>query len=168
MTSATESAQKKAEEKVKEALEKTVSESINSMTGTEDAVFHEMFPNADSAMISEFKGTKINLPNGTPVFVFKYKADKEVLLPFLESQPASDESRSDDKVQKIDGQRFVSKISLLEKFLPPNTVDTSILDDIRNSSSTEFYRLKRFPNYSTLVYNPENRQFLHFVEVKNN
>ncbi len=166
ITKATETAQRTAEQKTRETIEKTVSETFNTITNSQDAVFHEMFPNADAAMISDFKGKKVNLPNGSTAYVFKYKADREILLPFLEAQTTSDETKSDAKARKIDGQKFLNKISLLEKFIPENTIDLSFLDEIRNNPSAEFYRLKRFPNNSTLIYNPKSHQVFHFVEVE--
>ncbi|RTZ45877.1 hypothetical protein EJ377_14105 [Chryseobacterium arthrosphaerae] len=66
------------------------------------------------------------------------------MLPFLEGQPTSDENKSDKKARKIDGQSIVDKLSFVSKFLPDNTFDTSLLEDIKNDKNIEYYKLKDF------------------------
>lgn len=158
-----EKVQQKAQEAVEETVKKTVNESINSLTNSEDVKFNTVFPNAD--MISEEKGKKIKLPTGTEAYIFKYKADIAVLLPFLEKQATSDEGKSDKTARKIDGQSIINKINLLSKFLPDNTFDTSFLEDIKTDKSIQYYKLKRLPNSSTIIYNPKNKTIIQYVEV---
>lgn len=160
----TEKVQQKAQQAVEETVKKTVNESINSITNSQDVKFNEVFPNSES-LISEEKGKKIKLPTGTEGYVFKYKADIAVLLPFLEKQSTSDESKSEKTARKIDGQSIISKISLVSKFLPENTFDTSFLEDIKTDKSIQYYKLKRFPNSSTIIYNPKNQTIIQYVEV---
>lgn len=160
----TEKVQQKAQQAVEETVKKTVNESINSITNSQDVKFNEVFPNSES-MISEEKGKKIKLPTGTEGYVFKYKADIAVLLPFLEKQATSDESKSEKTARKIDGQSIINKISLVSKFLPENTFDTSFLQDIKTDKSIRYYKLKRFPNSSTIIYNPKNQTIIQYVEV---
>ncbi|QBO57296.1 hypothetical protein [Chryseobacterium salivictor] len=152
-------------QKAQNAVHETVSNSINSMTGAENAQFQEVFPQGDRAMISDFKGKKFSFPNGSPAYFFKYKADKELLIPFLEQQETSSEEKSDQVVKKIDGKSFIDKLSFVEKFLPANTIDMTFLEDLKNDKSIEYYKLKRFPNSSTLIYNPKSKQVFQFVEV---
>lgn len=161
----TESVKQKAKDAVKETLDSTISESINSVANAENAMFNEVFPNAEPDLMTDFKGKKVKFPNGSPAYIFKYKADKKELIDFLESQPTTDENRSDKAVRKIDGQGIIDKISLAEKFLPEGTVDTSFLEEIKNDKNIEFYRLKRIPNNSTIIYNPKNNQVFQFVEI---
>lgn len=160
----TETVQQKAQEAVEETVKKTVNESINSFTNSQDVKFNEVFPNSES-MVSEDKGKKFKLPTGTEGYIFKYKADIAALIPFLEKQATSDESKSDKAARKIDGQSIISKISLISKFLPENTFDTSFLEDIKTDTSIEYYKLKRFPNSSTIIYNPKNKTIIQYVEV---
>ncbi|MDF2934479.1 MAG: hypothetical protein K0R36_3810 [Chryseobacterium sp.] len=155
----------KVQQEAQKVVEETVSESINSLTNSQDVKFDDVFKNAGTNMISEAKGKTFKFPNGTEGFIFKYKADKAVLIPFLENQLTTDESKSDQKVRRIDGQSIVDKISLVEKFLPENTVDTGFLEDMKNDQSIEYYKLKRFPNSSTIIYNPKNQTVLQYVEV---
>lgn len=162
VTQAKEKVQQKAEETVKE----TVNESINSLTNSEDLHFQDVFKNSDANMVSEAKGKKFKFPNGSQGFIFKYKADKALLIPFLENQPTTDESKSDKLARKIDGQSIVSKISFIEKFLPENTIDTGFIEDIKSDKNIEYYKLKRFPNKSTIIYNPKNQTVLQYVEVE--
>ncbi|WP_426279005.1 hypothetical protein ACN9MN_07175 [Chryseobacterium sp. S-02] len=161
----TETVKQKTQEAVEETVKNTVNESINSLTNSEDVQFNQVFPGADKGLISEEKGKKFKFPNGSEGFVFKYKADKATLLSFLESQPTTDENKSDKTAKKIDGQSIIDKISFIEKFLPENTIDAGFLDDIKNDNSMEYYRLKRFPNKSTIIYNPKNQTVLQYVEV---
>lgn len=161
-----EQTKQKVQNEAQKVVEKTVSESINSMTNSQDVQFQDVFKTDDANMISEAKGKKFKFPNGSEGFVFKYKAEKSLLIPFLESQKTTDESKSDQKVRKIDGQSIVDKISLVEKFLPENTFDTSFLEDMKNDKSIEYYKLKRFPNNSTIIYNPKNNTVLQYVEVE--
>ncbi|WP_226064103.1 hypothetical protein [Kaistella polysaccharea] len=154
-----------AQNAVKETLHETLNNSISSLANAENAEFKEVFPTGDPTMISEFKGKKFTFPNGSPAFLFKYKAEKETLLPFLESQETSDIGKSDETARKIDGQSFIDKLSFVEKFLPENTIDMSFLQDIKNDKSIEYYKLKRYPNKSTLIYNPKTQQVYQFVEV---
>ncbi len=158
-----EKVQQKAQQAVEETVKKTVNESINSFTNSEDVKFSTVFPNAD--MISEEKGKKIKLPTGTEGYIFKYKADIAVLLPFLEKQTTSNEEKSDKAARKIDGQSIISKISLLTKFLPDHNFDTSFLENIKTDKSIQYYKLKRFPNSSTIIYNPKNQTIIQYVEV---
>lgn len=155
----------KVQEEAQKAVEKTVSESITSLTNSQDVKFQDVFHMTDISIISDAKGKKFKFPNGTEGFVFKYKADKTKLIPLLESQPTTDESKSDQKVRKIDGQSIIDKFSFVEKFLPENTIDTSFLENIKNDKSIEYYKLKRFPNNSTIIYNPKDMTVLQYVEM---
>ncbi|MDR6547727.1 hypothetical protein J2810_003813 [Chryseobacterium rhizosphaerae] len=161
----TETVQQKAQQAVEETVKKTVSESINSFTNSQDVKFSEVFPNAGVGIVSEEKGKKFKFPNGTEGYIFKYKADIAALLPLLEGQPTRDESKSDKTARKIDGQSLIDKISFISKFLPENTFDTGFLEDIKNDKSIEYYKLKRFPNSSTIIYNPKNQTIIQYVEV---
>ena len=163
----TTSVKEKAQNAVKETLNETVSNSINSMTNAEDAQFKEVFPRGEAAMISEFKGKKFTFPNGSPAYIFKYKADKALLIPYLEQQETTDEAKSDLVAKKVDGKTFIDKLNFIEKFLPANTIDMSFLEDLKNDKSIEYYKLKRFPNSSTIIYNPKTQQVFQFVEVSN-
>lgn len=161
----TTSVKEQAQNAVKETLDGTISNSINSLTNAENAQFQEVFPNGEPSMISDFKGKKFSFPNGSPAYVFKYKADKDLLIPYLEQQETLDEEKSDKVAKKIDGKLFIDKLSFVEKFLPANTIDMSFLEDIKNDKSIECYKLKRFPNSSTIIYNPKTQQVFQFVEV---
>lgn len=161
----TTSVKEKAQTAVTETLNETVSNSINSLTNAENAQFKEVFPQGDPTMISDFIGKKFTFPNGSPAYVFKYKADKDLLIPYLENQETSNEEKSDTVAKKIDGKTFIDKLSFVEKFLPENTIDMSFLEDIKNDKSIEYYKLKRFPNSSTIIYNPKTEQVFQFVET---
>ena len=161
----TTSVKEQAQNAVKETLDGTISNSINSLTNAENAQFQEVFPNGEPSMISDFKGKKFSFPNGSPAYVFKYKADKDLLIPYLEQQETLDEEKSDKVAKKIDGKLFIDKLSFVEKFLPANTIDMSFLEDIKNDKIIEYYKLKRFPNSSTIIYNPKTQQVFQFVEV---
>ena len=152
-------------EKAQNTVNETVNNSLNSLTNAEDSQFQEVFPTGELTMISDFKGKKFTFPNGSPAYVFKYKADKAILIPFLEHQETVNEEQSDQVARKIDGKSFMDKLSFVEKFLPANTIDTSFLEDLKNDKSIEYYKLKRFPNNSTIIYNPKTLQVFQFVEV---
>ncbi|GEN72293.1 MULTISPECIES: hypothetical protein [Chryseobacterium] len=161
----TETVQQKAQQAVEETVKKTVSESINSLTNSQDVKFSQVFPDDGKPVVSEETGKKFKFPNGSEGYIFKYKSDIAVLLPFLEKQPSSDENKSDKTARKIDGQSIIDKISFVSKFLPENTIDTSFLEDIKNDKNIEYYKLKRFPNNSTIIYNPKNQTVIQYVEV---
>lgn len=161
----TETVQQKAQQAVEETVKKTVSESINSLANSQDVKFNQVFPNEGKSVVSEDTGKKFKFPNGSAGYIFKYKSDIAVLLPFLEKQPSSDESKSDKTARKIDGQSIIDKISFVSKFLPENTFDTGFLEDIKSDKSIEYYKLKRFPNNSTIIYNPKNQTIIQYVEV---
>lgn len=152
-------------EKAQNAVKETLSNSINSVTNAEDAQFQEVFPNGEPTMISDFKGKKFTFPNGSPAFLFRYKADRDLLIPYLEQQETSDEMKSDKVAKKMDGKTFLDKLSFIEKFLPPNMIDMTFLEDLKNDKSIEYYKLKRFPNNSTIIYSPKTQQIYQFVEV---
>ena len=162
---ATTSVKEKAQNAVKEKVNETVSNSLNSLTNSENAQFAELFSTGEPLMLADFSGKKITFPNGSPAYVFKYKADKDLLISYLEQQPSLDEEKSDKAAKKIDGKTLVNKLSFVEKFLPANTIDMSFLEDIKNDKGIEYYKLKRFPNSSTIIYNPKTQQVFHFVEV---
>ncbi len=161
----TTSVKEQAQNAVKETLNETVSNSINSLTNAEDTQFKAVFPQGDASMITEFKGKKFTFPNGSPAYVFKYKADKELLIPYLEQQQTTNEEKSDLVAKKVDGKSFIEKLNFIEKFLPANTIDMSFLEDLKNDKSIEYYKVKRFPNSSTIIYNPKTQQVFQFVEV---
>lgn len=89
-----------------------------------------------------------------------------MLLETLVEQSTTDESKSKKEFEKIDGATIVEKLSFFEKFLPANSIDMSFLDDIKNDKNIEYYKIKRFPNSSTVIYNPKNEMIYQFVEVK--
>ena len=160
-----ENVKQKAADEVKKAMDSTISKSINSLANAEDVTFSDVFPNADANSITEFRGKKVELFNKNSVYIFKYKSDKNQLLATLEAQPTTDENRSDKAAKKIDGQSIIEKITLFEKLLPENTIDTSFLDEIKSDKNIEFYKLKRIPNNSTIIFNPKNNQVFQFIEI---
>lgn len=161
------SAKEKAKQKAGEMVQETVNEQMNRFINADDVKFDSIFPHKDSLAIANETGKKILLPNGSTVYVFKFNtAEKEPFLNALVQQPSTDESKSAKQFSKIDGASFVQKIIFLEKFLPQNTIDQNFLDDLKNDKNIEFYRVKRFPNISTVIYNPKNQMVYQFVEVK--
>ncbi len=160
-----ENVKQKAADEVKKVMDSTISNSINSLTNAEDVVFTDVFPNAEANSVTEFRGKKVEIFNKNSVYIFKYKSDKNQLLATLEAQPTTDENRSDKTARKIDGQSIIEKITVLEKLLPENTIDTQFLDEIKSDKNIEFYRLKRIPNNSTIIFNPKNNQVFHFIEI---
>ncbi|ASE62398.1 hypothetical protein H3Z85_02570 [Chryseobacterium indologenes] len=161
----TETVQQKAQQAVEETVKRTVSESINSLVNSQDVKFNDVFPSAGAPVVSEEKGKKFKFPSGSEGYIFKYKADIAVLLPFLEGQPTSDETKSDKTARKIDGQSIIDKIDFVSKFIPENVIDTSFIEEIKTDKNIQYYKLKRFPNSSTLIYNPQNKTVLQYVEV---
>lgn len=156
-----ESVKKSAEEKVKQQVE----ESLNKIANSESVEFQQAFPDTGNVAVTEFKGRKVDLPIGSSVYVFKYKADKNELIPALEKQATTDESRSDKEAAKVDGKNIIDKISLLQKFIPEGVVDTRFLEDIKTDKNIEFYKLRRIPNNSTIIINPQTNQVFHFIEI---
>ena len=146
-------------------MDQAVNETINSVTNSQDVTFQEVFPNAQTDIVSEFRGKKMKFPNGSPAYFLKYKADKAELLQFMAAQPTTDETKSDKEAQKIDGQRFIDQLSFFEKFIPEGVLDTNFLSELKTDKSLEFYRLKRFPNKSTIIINPKTNVIYQFVEV---
>ena len=84
----------------------------------------------------------------------------------METQPTTDEVKSDKEVRKIDGQKFVDQLSFFEKFIPEGVLDTSFLEQIKTDKTLEFYKINRLPNKSTIIVNPRNNTIYQFVEVK--
>ncbi|TXF77732.1 hypothetical protein [Chryseobacterium sp.] len=162
VTKTTETAKQKAQETVNE----TISNSINSITKTENAEFSAVFPGADAVKIEEFSGKKLQFPNGSPAYFFKYKADPAVLISFLEKQTTTNEGKSDQNAQKISGENIIEKISFVEKFLPESVVSSGFLQDLKNDKTMEYYQLRRFPNKSTIIVSPKNGMVYQFVEIQ--
>lgn len=163
VTSAKEKAQLKTEELVKE----TVGEQLNKLVNAENVSFNTVFPNQSNLVLENETGKKVLFPNGTPFYVFKYKInDKDLLLKTLVEQPTTDEAQSKADFEKVDGSSIIEKVTFFERFLPANTIDMSFLDDIKNDRNIEYYKIKRFPNASTVIYNPKNQMIYQFVEVK--
>ena len=160
-----ERVQKKTEEKIKKTVDQKISETLNAITKSEDLPFTSVFPDAAPELTKEVKGRKFTFPNGSPAYIYQYKADKEEIIAFLENQKTTDESRSEAEAKKIDGRIIIEKISLLEKFIPENTISTNFIDSLKTDQLLEFYKVKRYPNNSTIIYNPKTQKVYHFVEV---
>ncbi|MBP6378354.1 MAG: hypothetical protein KA289_03150 [Kaistella sp.] len=161
------SAKEKAQQKTSELVQETVNEQLTKLVNAETVTFSSVFPNQSSLVLENEVGKKVAFPNGTPFYVFKYKvSDKDLLLKTLVEQPTNDEAQSTKDFQKVDGASIVEKMTFFEKFLPANTFDMSFLDDMRNDKSIEYYKIKRFPNASTVIYNPKTQMVYQFVEVK--
>lgn len=159
-------AKEKAQQKTNEIVQETISEQVGKMVGAENIAFNEVFPNRSLTLENEV-GRKLAFPNGTPFYVFKYKTqDKDLLLKTLVEQPTTDESQSKTEYEKVDGSSIIEKITFFEKFLPPNSIDMNSINDIKDDSGIQYYKVKRYPNASTVIYSPKNGQVYHFVEVK--
>lgn len=157
----------KAQQKAKEAVAETVNEQLNKIVNAETLTFSSVFPHDNSLIIENETGRKVAFPNGSPFYVFKYKvADKDLLLKTLIEQPTTDEAQSKKEFEKIDGSTIIDKITFFQKFLPANAIDLSFLDDIKNDKNIEYYKINRFPNASTVIYNPKSEMVYQFVEVK--
>ncbi|MCW4450907.1 hypothetical protein OK344_01630 [Kaistella sp. BT6-1-3] len=167
VTQTVTSAKEKAQQKTNELVQETVNEQLTKLVNAEAVTFSSVFPHQNSLVLENEVGKKVAFPNGTPFYVFKYKTnDKDLLLNTLVSQSTTNEAQSNKDFQKVDGASIVEKITFFEKFLPANTFDLSFLDDIKNDKSIEYYKVKRFPNASTVIYNPKTQMVYQFVEVK--
>ena len=167
ISSSVTSAKDKAQQKANEIVQETVNEQLSKVVNAQNVKFDSVFPHQSNLIIENEVGKRVAFPNGAPFYVFKYKtADKDALLQSLVEQPTTDESQSKKEFEKIDGAVIVEKLTFFEKFLPANTIDTSFLDDIKNDKNIEYYKVKRFPNSSTIIYNPKNQMVYQFVEVK--
>ena len=161
------SAKEKAQQKTNELVQETVNEQLTKLVNAETVTFSSVFPHQNGLVLENVVGKKVAFPNGTPFYVFRYKtADKDLLLKTLVSQATTNEEQSNKDFQKVDGASIVEKVTFFEKFLPSNTFDLSFLDDIKNDKSIEYYKVKRFPNASTVIYNPKTQMVYQFVEVK--
>ena len=167
VTQSVDSAKEKAQQKATEAVQQTVNEQIGKLVNAENVAFEQVFPNQNNLVLENLVGKKLAFPNGSPFYVFKYKsADKDLLLKTLVEQPTTDEAKSSKEFQKVDGKAIVDKLTFFENFIPANTIDTSFLDEIKNDKTIEYYKIKRFPNSSTVIYNPKTEMVYQFVEVK--
>lgn len=167
VTSTVTSAKKTAQDKASEVVKNEINEQLGNIANAEDISYDSVFPHNNSLKIENVTGKKLKLPNGTPLYVFKYKAsDKQLLLNSLLKQPTTDETKSRKDIQKIDGAAFLEKIDFFTRFLPANTLDLSFLDRLRNNPSVEYYKIRRFPNASTVIFNTKDHEVFHFVEVK--
>ena len=157
----------KAEEKAKEAVQEAVNDQLNKIVNAQNIKFDSIFPNQNQTLTENEIGKKVAFPNGQPFYVFKYKtADKDALLKTLVEQQTTNEAQSLKEFQKVDGALIIEKITFFQKFLPANTIDLSFLDEIKNDKNIEYYKVKRFPNSSTIIYNPKTQMVYQFVEVK--
>ena len=167
VTQSVDSAKEKAQQKATEAVQQTVNEQLGKLVNAENVAFEQVFPNQNNLVLENFVGKKMTFPNGSPFYVFKYKTtDKDVLLKTLVEQPTTDETQSKKDFEKVDGKAIVDKLKFFENFIPANTIDTSFLDEIKNDKTIEYYKIKRFPNSSTVIYNPKTEMVYQFVEVK--
>lgn len=162
----TNSVKEKAQAQVEETVGNTLNESLNKFVKSEDVTFQQVFPTSDAKLITEYKGKKIALPDGSNVILMKYKSNELDLIPMLEKEPSIDETKSDKVATKIDGETFLNKFSILEKFIPEGTFETGFLDELKNDKNLKFYRLSRFPNKSTIIINPKTQKVYQFVEIK--
>ena len=160
-------AKEKAQQKANETIQETVDAQLNKLVNTQTVEFDSVFPNQQNLTLEQVKGRILSFPNGSPFYVFKYKtADKEALLKSLVEQPTTDESKSEKQFQKVDGSSIIEKMMFFEKFLPANTIETQFFEDLKSDKNIEFYKIKRFPNVSTVIFNPKTQMVYQFVEVK--
>lgn len=162
-----DSAKEKAQQKATEAIQQTVNEQLGKLVNAENTQFNLLFPNQNNLILEGFVGKKMTFPNGSPFYVFKYKtADKDLLLKTLVEQSTTDETKSSKEFQKVDGKAIIEKLTFFEKFIPANTIDTSFLEKMKTDNTIEYYKVKRFPNSSTIIFNPKDNRVYQFVEVK--
>lgn len=160
-------ARENAHKKANELVQETVNEQLNKYVNATSIKFDSVFPHQNNLLIENAVGKKVAFPNGSPFYVFKYKtSNRDELLKTLVEQPTSDETQSKKEFDKIDGSTLIEKLTFFRKFLPENTIDTGFLDEIKNDKNIEYYKVKRFPNSSTLIYNPKSGMVYQFVEVK--
>lgn len=161
------SAKQTAQEKTTEMVQKQVNDQLGNLANAENIQFDTVFPHSDSQKIENETGKKLKLPNGTMLYLFKYRAsDKDLLLKSLVNQTTTDEAKSKKEAQKIDGAAFLDKIDFFARFLPANTFDLSFLDELRNNPSIEYYKIRRFPHASTVIFNTKTNTVYQFVEAK--
>lgn len=154
------------QQKAMETVQQTITEQVSRAVKAEDIVFDSVFPTQNNLMLEGVTGKKVVLPTGSPFYVFKYKTpEKEMLLQSLTAQPTANEEKSVKEYKKVDGASIIEKISFVEKFIPGDLVDVSFLNELRNDKTIEYYKISRFPNSSTVIYNPKDRTVWHFVEV---
>lgn len=110
------SAKEKAQEKAKETFQETVNTQFDKLVNAENIQLEHVFPRENNLGIEHAVGKKMTLPNGTLIYVFKYKtAEKDLLLENLVKQSTTDETRSDVDFQKVDGAMIIEKVTFFQK-----------------------------------------------------
>lgn len=151
---------------IKENFEQQINETFKGLTNSEDVAFSKIFINNTLSKLDSTKGKSVQLPTGSNIIVFKYKMEKKPMLEFLQNQPTTDEAKSDKIAQKIDGEIIMSKLKIIEGFLPKELTDSPVFQSNKDNKSLEFYRLNRVPLQSTMIYNPKDSTFFHLVDAK--
>ncbi len=153
-------------QKAMETVHQTITEQVSRVVKAEDVAFDSVFTATNDLKLSQVTGKKIVTPNGLPYYVFKYKAtERELLLQSLTEQTTADESRSSKEYKKVDGASIIEKIYFVEKFIPGELVNVSFLNELKTDKTVEYYKISRFPNSSTVIYQPKDQTVWHFVEV---
>lgn len=161
------STQEKVQQKTEELVQNAVTDQLGKLVDAEALSFDSVFPHSQPDLVQEDSGKKVVFPNGAPFYFFKYKtSDKDALLKMLYEQETTDEAQSMKTFEKVDGALFIEKLSFFEKFLPADAFGGAVIEELKNNPTAEYYKVKRFPHSSTIIYNPKNGTVYQFVDVK--
>lgn len=146
---------------------KLLNKGFNAVFGdvsTRKTTFDEQFGNHPGFNVEQIEGIWIDLPAGYYYCFLKYKANKEKVFRFIESQPTKNESISSKEFREATNKRIKSNLELLEKDYPDAYKQISFFYGLTEREDILYYECSRYPKSHILVIDQKNGMIYHHFE----
>lgn len=154
----------RAKAKTQQVWEETVDKAFEGLTSGEKASFDSVFHTADSLHVQQLAGRRIDFPAGFYYIFLQYKADLPTIVSYIEQLPTTEETYSDNKMQKSDGQRLFDNMQLVENDYPDEAKELAFFFELRQRKDVQFYKCTRFPRAHSLAFDPKTGILYHHIE----
>lgn len=154
----------KAKKKGSSVLQSSVEGIASGLTKTQKFSFQACFGKRDSLHVQEIDGLLVDIPPGFYQRFLTYKADKNLILPFIETLPTQRPDYSSKSYAKTDSSEMSKHLGTIETKFPDVRKQLAFFYKVRQCHTLDYYRCDRFPFIHRLAFDRATGTIYHFSE----
>ena len=145
-------------------LQSGVKAVMRGLTATQNSTFQDCFGKRDSLHVQEINGLRADIPPGFYQYFLTYKADKKVILNFIETLQTPHPAFSDKKCIRTDTTELNKRLAFFEKEFPDVSKQLNFFYKVRQCNVLECYRCNRYPFMHFIAFDKATGTIYHFLK----
>lgn len=126
--------------------------------------FEDIFRKNTDLEIKNQKGKEVEYVANFHQYFFKYTAEKDKLLQFLDNMKSTRPEISDQKHSTSDKQIIDDKLHFIKSKFPDIYRELAFFREFESKDGLEYYSVNKYPYSNIIIYDKMNNVIYHFVE----